>query len=235
MKSMKKVLLLVLAFIAFVGVTNVKAAEKVKVYIFEAGGCPYCEAEIEYLKGLSSYNEKFEIVTKELYVDHVDWAQGADYELGKTVAEAFLSAGFEQASYMGTPFVVISDLYAAAAYSENLENYINLAYEQGDKDVVSCYANGGNNCLEGADPNVVVPDTAKDDKKEVEVITTIVLLLIIAGSITLVVYTGKKNAEAESYDHYVKEKKEEKVENEVKKTSTTKKAPVKKATNKKKK
>lgn len=241
MKSLKKVLLLVLAFVAFIGVTNVKAAEKVKVYIFEAGGCPYCEAEINYLQSLSSYNEKFEIVTKQLYIDHVDWKPGADYELGKTVAEAFQSAGFDQASYLGTPFVIISDLYAAANYSENLEDYINLAYEQGDKDVVSCYANGGTNCLEGADPSLVVPTTTKDDKKDVETITTVVLLLIIAGSVALVVYTGKKNVEAESYDYYVKETKAEKtekserVEKEVKKATTTKKAPAKKTTNKKKK
>ena len=237
MKKIKNVLLLVLAFVLFSGLTNVKAEGKVKVYIFEAGGCPYCEAEIEYLKGLSSYGEKFEIVQKELYVDHVDWAQGADYELGKAVAEAFQSAGFENASYQGTPFVVISNVYAAATYSTNLEAYIDKAYEEGDKDVVSCYANGGENCLEGADPNIKVDDTAKetkDDTKDVEAITTILLALIIAGSIALVVYTGKRNAEAA--EAIVEEKKEEikvvkkEVKKEVKKPvkKTTKKAPSKK-------
>ena len=54
MKKIRKVLLLVLALILFSGLTNVKAEGKVKVYIFEAGGCPYCEKEVEYLQSLSS-------------------------------------------------------------------------------------------------------------------------------------------------------------------------------------
>ena len=245
MKKIRKVLLLVLALILFSGLTNVKAEGKVKVYIFEAGGCPYCEKEVEYLQSLSSYNEKFEIVLKELYVDHVDWEQGKDYALGKAVAEAFQSAGFKDAGYTGTPFVVISNLYAVSGYSTSLEAYINKAFEEGDKDVVGCYANGGENCLEGADPSITVDptpsDSKKDDKNDVDTITTIILLLIIAGSIALVVYTGKRNAET------VNEKKEEKpVIKEVKeeidepvkavnKKETKKKTTNKKTTKKKKK
>ena len=64
---MKKILNLIVFFLV-IGIVPVSAKEKVKVYIFEAGGCPYCEAEIEYLEGLDSYGEKFEIVRKELYV-----------------------------------------------------------------------------------------------------------------------------------------------------------------------
>ena len=43
---------------------NAEEKEKVKVYIFEAGGCPYCEAEVEYLKGLEGYNKTFTIEIK---------------------------------------------------------------------------------------------------------------------------------------------------------------------------
>lgn len=243
MKKIKNVLLLLLAFVLFGGLTNVKAEGKVKVYIFEAGGCPYCEAEIEYLKGLSSYGEKFEIVQKELYIDHVDWEKGKDYELGKAVAEAFKSAGFENASYQGTPFVVISNLYAVASYSTNLESYINKAYEEGDKDVVSCYANGGTNCLEGADPSIVVDPTSdtdtKDDKKDVDLITTIVLFIIIGGAVALVVYTGKRNKEnVEIFEEDIKEEKETVVTKTVKtekKPVVKKQSTTKKTTNKKKK
>lgn len=240
MKKIKNVLLLLLALVIFCGVTGVNAEEKVKVYVFEAGGCPYCEAELEYLKGLSSYNDKFEIIQKELYIDHVDWKWGKDYPVGKAVAEAFLSAGFEDASYQGTPFVVISDLYAAAAYSTNLEEIINQAYEAGDKDVVGCYANDGTNCLEGADPSIkvdwsLVPsESEKDDKKDVETISTIILLLFIAGSIALVIYTGKRNAESVKVVSEKVEVEEEKTtKREVKKASTSKKV-TKKTTNKKK-
>ena len=116
------------------------SGDKVKVYIFEAGGCPWCERQKEYLKGLESYGKKFVIVTKELYVDHINWQEGKDYELGKKVAEAFNEAGFADATYNGTPLVIISDLYAASAYSESLEKYINQAYELKDKDIVSCLA-----------------------------------------------------------------------------------------------
>ena len=117
----KKLFALLLALMIIMPVSTF-AKEKVKVYMFEAGGCPYCEKEMEYLKGLDGYNKTFTIEVKELYVDHVDWAEGKDYSLGKTVAEAFKNAGFEDATYQGTPFVVISDLYAASAYNTSLES-----------------------------------------------------------------------------------------------------------------
>ena len=102
----------------------------------------------EYLKGLESYDKKFEIIKKELYIDHVDWQKGKDYDLGVKVANGFKKMGFEDASYQGTPFVVISDLYAAASYSTSLEKVINEAYEKGDRDIVSCYEKGNTNCLD---------------------------------------------------------------------------------------
>ena len=147
---MKKIISFLLIFIftfMIMSLDNVMAVKKVKVYMFEAGGCPYCEAEENYLKSLSSYDTKFEIVKKELYVDHVDWEHGKDYELGKKVAEAFKNAGFNDASYEATPFVVISNIYAAAAYNTSLESIINDAYDKGDVDVVGCFESGKTNCL----------------------------------------------------------------------------------------
>ncbi len=143
MKKFKLLLLLTLVIVP----NLVMAKDKVKVYIFEAGGCPYCEAEREYLEKLDGYNKTFEIVGKELYVDHVDWAEGKDYELGVRVAIAFQNAGFEDASYLGTPLVIISDTYAMAAYNTDLEKVIEEAYEVGDKDIVSCIADGKTDCL----------------------------------------------------------------------------------------
>ena len=63
---MKKILLSLIVAVMVLLPMSVNAEGKVKVYIFEAGGCPYCEAEIEYLESLDSYGEKFEIVRKEL-------------------------------------------------------------------------------------------------------------------------------------------------------------------------
>ena len=170
MKKIKVLLLIVFALMLFV--PKVNAQEKVKVYLFEAGGCPWCEKETQYLEGLSGYNETFEVIHKELYVDHETWAQGADYELGFQVATLFNEAGFEDASYQGTPFVVISDLYAAAAYSTSLESIINQAYEEGDKDVVGCVAAGGENCLAGG-------SEVKPENKDENLVSSIVLLVIV--------------------------------------------------------
>lgn len=213
MEKIKSVLITLLAaFVVFsgVGTMNVKAEGKVKVYIFEAGGCPWCEKEKEYLQGLDSYNEKFEIISKELYVDHVDWAQGKDYQLGKKVAEAFKSAGFENAAYTGTPFVVISDLYAAAAYSESLEDYINLAYEKGDADVVGCYEKGGTECLEGATVTALEDLNSDSSSNTSGVVRAIVLILIVGGIVLLAIFGRKSTIDDEDYSvEKVYEEKEE--------------------------
>ena len=147
MKKLKISIFIIFLFMT-ISFVDVSAKEKVKVYIFEAGGCPYCKLQEDYLKGLDSYNKKFEIVNKELYIDHIDWQKGKDYELGVKVANEFKKNGFSDASYQGTPFVVIGDLYAASSYSTTLEDVINEAYENDSKDIVNCYEKGNTNCLE---------------------------------------------------------------------------------------
>lgn len=142
---MKKIMYILVALFGFIPL--IAKAEPVKVYIFEAGGCPACEAQINYLNGLDSLNKKFVIVEKELYIDHNDWEAGADYDLGLAVARAFKRAGFGKAGVKGTPFVVVSDLYASIGYDDELEKAIDEAYEQGDKDIVSCIASGNKDCL----------------------------------------------------------------------------------------
>ena len=204
MKNIKKILIvLVAALVVFPFITKVNAAEpgeKVKVYVFEAGGCPYCEKELEYLKGLSSYNQKFEIVRKELYIDHIQWEEGADYQLGVKVATAFLERGFTDASYQGTPFVVISDLYAAASYSTDLEKYIDEAYENGDADIVGCFASGG-------DAAACFP--AKVGYAGITLM--VVLFVAIAGTI-LILYFSRRDLDENELE--VASKKNEKIEDE---------------------
>ena len=178
---MKKiVVLLVISLLLIAPTESVMADKMVKVYMFEAGGCPYCEAEEEYLKGLSSYGTKFELIKKELYVDHVDWVPGKDFELGKTVAEAFKNAGFADAAYNATPFVVISNIYAAASYNTSLESIIDEAYEKGDKDVVGCFESGKTNCLK-------INNGTGDSS------VGIILTIIVCSFILLVTYIVKSN------------------------------------------
>lgn len=223
---MKKIITFIAAFLLMVGFVN--AEGKVKVYMFEAGGCPYCEQEEEYLKGLEGYNKTFELVKKELYVDHVEWKQGKDYEIGKKVAEAFNEAGFEDASYEGTPFVVISDLYAAASYSTDLESIINQAYEEGDKDVVSCIANNGDNCIRS---NKAATSDTKKSESSAGIVVAILGGVVLVG-VVVYLLTKKENDIVEEVEE---EPKEATKKTTVKKTTTKKtttKKPVKRTTKK---
>lgn len=179
---MKKIIFSMLALLLALPLI-VSADKKVKVYMFEAGGCPYCEAEEEYLKKLDSYGKKFELIKKELYVDHVDWEKGKDYDLGVKVANGFKDADFKDASYQGTPFVIISDLYAAAGYNTSLEDVINEAYEKGDKDIVGCYDSGKDNCL----------NHLKKNTNDLNTNNTVVWVIIISSLILLLTYILKSN------------------------------------------
>ncbi len=155
MKKVSIFLLTLLALLPWHVKAETEVKEPVKVYMFEAGGCPYCEQEKEYLQGLESYNEKFVIVEKEAFIDHVNFDPGVDYDLAQQVANTFKKAGFKDADGRGTPFVIISDLYAATMYNSDLEKYINQAYEEGDKDVVSCIEEGRDDCIEGAEVKTI--------------------------------------------------------------------------------
>lgn len=203
---------------------NAEEKEKVKVYIFEAGGCPFCEAEVEYLKGLEGYNKTFTIEIKELYIDHVDWKPGKDYDLGVKVANGFLNAGFTDASYQGTPFVVISDLYAASAYSTSLESVINEAYEKGDKDIVSCYADGKEDCLNhlAKEDNKV---TDNDSATGANTWVVVVMGLLVIGTIIVksTIDTNRIVETINSKNYKIKDVKESKASNEPKENTENKK------------
>ncbi len=194
MKYLKKSLFCIVLLMLF-SLTNVYAKEKVKVYIFEAGGCPYCELQEEYLKGLESYDKKFEIIKKELYVDHVDWQKGKDYDLGVKVANGFKKVGFEDASYKGTPFVVISDLYAKASYSTSLEEIINEAYEKGDKDIVKCYEKGNTICLDYLKEN---------SNSNIDNSGGIIITIIICSIIMISTYIIKSNIDKKDIIEIIK-------------------------------
>jgi glutaredoxin len=143
---------LTILFLALFMVCKVNAEEKVKVYMFEAGGCPYCEQEEEYLKGLEGYNKTFELVKKEAYIDHIEWKQGKDYELSQKASELFESLGYGEYKTRGyhlnqsTPFIVISGTYAAVGYNQDLGNVINEIAKAGDKDVIGCLEDGKKDC-----------------------------------------------------------------------------------------
>ena len=49
MKKFVKVFITLVVCLPLI-VSAASKKEKVKVYVFEAGGCPFCEQQIEYLK-----------------------------------------------------------------------------------------------------------------------------------------------------------------------------------------
>ena len=229
---MKKILSFILVFMLVLGVTacgsSKKSSDKVKVYVFFAGGCPYCESEIEYLKSLEDYDKKFEVIEKELYIDHIEWESGKDYDLGVKVATAFYEKGFEGASYQGTPFVVISNIYAEASYNPNIEDIIKKAYDEGDEDVVGKIEKG-----ESYDIPEYLTETdkkIKDLRKTVEV-NCIIIYVLLGIIIIYLIYSKVKTNEKPVV---VKPAKEERKELEVKTVKEVKQTTKKPATKKKK-
>ncbi len=214
---MKKVLSFVLVFMLVLGVTacgsSKKSSDKVKVYVFFAGGCPYCENEIQYLKSLEDYDKTFEIVEKELYVDHIQWQPGKDYDTGVKVATAFYEKGFKNASYQGTPFVVISNIYAEASYNPNVADIIKQAYEEGDEDVVGKIEKG---------ESYNIPEfQTETDKKISDLKKCVTVNCIITYSLLglIIIYLVYSKVKTNNKSIRVKETKEEKELKEVKHTA----------------
>ncbi len=167
--------------------------DKVKVYVFTAGGCNHCENEIAYLKSLDSYNKKFEIVELQMYEDNVDWKKGKDYDIAVKVSNLFTDACFENVNYNGTPLVVISDIYALTSYNNDLESYINAAYERGDKDIVGCLIKNEEDCKLTSN-NCSAKDYKKEDKNKSEnILITVIAICTIGGIAALIVLANKKN------------------------------------------
>lgn len=166
--------------------TTADVSKMVKVYVFEKDGCSYCEAQKEYLQKLDSYNKKFVLVTKKLYDEN--WNASTDYEIGAKVAEAFATAKFDT-DVSSTPLVVISDIYAANAYSDSLEETINKAYEEGDKDAVTCLEKGGKNseCIRGA------KDAPNTD------VTGLLIFLVAIGIVVAIIVTSRINKNNTEY------------------------------------
>ena len=166
--------------------TTADVSKMVKVYLFEKDGCSYCEMQKEYLQGLDSYNKKFTLIVKKLY--DANWQPAEDYELGSKVASAFATAKFDT-DVSGTPLVIISDIYGANIYSDKLEETIEKAYEEGDKDAVSCLEKGGKNseCVRGA------KDEVDSD------LAGLLIFLIAIGIVVAIIVTSRVNKNTEYY------------------------------------
>lgn len=203
MKYFKRSLILIFCLMVMLP-TCVFAAKKkdlVNVYVFEAGGCGACSAELEFLKGLDTYNKEFRIVEKELYESVSTWAEGKDYKLGVSVANLFYNQGFTDAGYTATPFVVVSDLYAAtgANRSNEFAKVIEQAYDEGDKDVVACVEDGKDDCLSKDAEPVIAPTattsttTAANAGNQDGSPSNGLVLLVLVGIVVIIILLARKN------------------------------------------
>lgn len=194
---MKKylILLVLILTIGLIPVVRAENKEKVKVYVFAASGCNWCEKQISYLKGLDGYNKTFEIVEKELYID-TSWQEGKDYNLGVKVVNLFEDACFQDVTYEGTPLVVISDVYAKTTYNTSLESFINEAYEKGDKDIVGCLSKGNNDCKianSKCENNNYTSTEKKSINSNDKILIVIILIVMICGGAGLILLSHKKD------------------------------------------
>ena len=180
---MKKIIFgILLIILSFNEVVLAQENDLVKVYVFITKEvCIYSKQQIEYLKRMDSYGKKFIIVEKELYVDTSSWKRGKDFDLAKRVSTAFKKIGFNQANYIGTPFIVISDLYAAMTDARDLENVIEEAYKVGDKDVVGCFERNNKDCLD-----------VKTNDKNLNLVWIIVLVSILIIFVPFMILKNKK-------------------------------------------
>ncbi len=180
---MKKIIFgILLIILSFNEVVLAQENDLVKVYVFiTKEGCIYSKQQIEYLKRMDSYGKKFIIVEKELYVDTSSWKRGKDFDLAKRVSTAFKKIGFNQANYIGTPFIVIGDLYAAMTDARDLENVIEEAYKVGDKDVVGCFERNNKDCLD-----------VKTNDKNLNLVWIIVLVSILIIFVPFMILKNKK-------------------------------------------
>lgn len=180
MNKIRNILMLVIILLVLVSGINVSAQEKqkVKVYVFEAVGCPACDAQKEYLTNLSKTNDKFELVVKELYKDNREWKPSTHYELGVNVVNAFLEKGYKDAKYTATPFVVVGTKYAAAQFNSNMESIINTAYEEQQEDVVACFEKGQSNCA-----SLISENDSVKQLKQVDTYTKIFLAFVVVAGI----------------------------------------------------
>ncbi len=164
MKKINKILLVMV--VLFIGLLNVKAEEKVKVYVFGSNGCPHCTAQREYLTNLNKTNNKFEMVYYELD------SQAAS--LCQAVASKFYEKGYANASCQYTPMVIVGSKYAQTGNNENLEVVINQAYEEQQPDIVKCVQNNQGNC------DSLIYDLFPD-KEEIDMTTKVFLAVVILG------------------------------------------------------
>ena len=173
MKKIKTLLLILSLLVLGCGIGKVKAAEKVKVYLFYGDGCPYCENAMTFFDNLDSkYKDKIELVKYEV------WNDQKNSELMTNVASVL----GEEVS--GVPFIVVGET-SFGGYSEEYDKSIldaidsELAKEE-PYDVLDHVESSGNT------NNAKASNSSSND-----LVVYLSLAIILIGVIGLIVYAKK--------------------------------------------
>ncbi len=149
---MKK-LILIFIFMLLIPFTVNAKDNLVKVYVFGMTNDTSTTDGINELKKLPSYNKKFKIIFKETYIKPSDtyigdWPKGKDYDLVEKIQNVFIKAGQikkDEYNFYQAPLFFISDNFYMNSI-ENVSNAIDIAYKNGDKDIVGCVIDGKEDC-----------------------------------------------------------------------------------------
>ncbi len=202
---MKKILLSI-AIVASIFLTNVKAIElpkvtdhkKVTIYIFRGHGCKHCYDALTYFyNNASKYSDYFEVKAYEV------WNNSSNKTLMNDVAEYF------NESADGVPYIVIGDSYTTAGFGsktgdELVEKALSEYQNKDYKDIVAKYAKNKDYTIEslseaceqeGIDGDTI---TATEEQKSTKgkydgLIVAGILVVVIGGTAALIFSNRKEN------------------------------------------
>lgn len=173
MKKLKTLLIILSLVLLGCGIGNVKAAEKVKVYLFYGDGCPYCENAMTFLENLDSkYKDKIELVKYEV------WNDQENSELLTNVASTL----GEEVS--GVPFIVVGET-SFGGYSEEYDQSILDAIDS-ELEKEEPY-----DILEHVDSNGSTTGSNNSDSSSNDLVVYLSLAIILIGVAGLIVYAKK--------------------------------------------
>lgn len=174
MRKLKTLLVILSLVLLGCGIGKVKAAEKVKVYLFYGDGCPYCESAMTFFENLDSkYKDKIELIKYEV------WNNQENSELLSNVGSVL----GEEVS--GVPFIVVGET-SFGGYSEE--------YDQSILDAIDAELKKDKpyDVLEHVDSNGNAnAGSSSNNSSSNDLVVYLSLAIILIGVVGLVIYAKK--------------------------------------------
>lgn len=170
MKSLKKLLLVLLVAVMAMPliVSAAEEKQKVTIYMFRGEGCPHCEEALEWFDSLDETTKN-----KINLVQYETWYNKENSELMKRVATAL----GEDSKSLGVPYIIIADktyIGFTETYKEPILAQIKELYGKEDTFDVMQHL-----------------EEVKEPEGEKESTTYIVIALIVVAAVVLVYFVSK--------------------------------------------